>query len=663
MEWHWWVVCGALFGWLLYRVCGEAVVRRAARRWFGSPAPGSIRLFGRGKLRPIQRLDSLEVPSLLVSDNRLSSTHFKKVRSRNRHEWAALGDGLVVGALAYRAAVASSDQAHQVLAELPAELDRIELDSDPSQFLTEAQRIGYESWLQGHIGEAVAANVLTQDGHQVEFAPLLNQPGWDLIVDGVPMNVKVGETAEANIAEHFERYPEIPVLTDPKTAASLDHPDVHGVPGLEPDRIEQLSAGVMGTDSTSLHDAQWDAHGGVDLSGSSDVGESLTGGVEGAAEAGAGILDVTVPLLTIGVSVLREDRLARQYGGDAAESIGAVAADAAGVWIGANAGAAFGFLFGPLGAILGAIGGALLGKSVVNDMRRSDVEAKIKELSPKISEIEDAVWLAVQRFEVEFNKIISRANATLRKSTQSQRAAFQNYIAELSREHDSATLIFLNSIYQLFDVFDRWLDLDLAEIRRRFPARHPIVKLLIPSAADASRELAEAWIAAKRAELRHWRDRFARFAAEKELTGNMDIKAARELMMDFFGKYKVWDAEAVPILRQSVLRFDDIAKKATAAHKQVMLSILEEYKKCEDSARKELNAVWDTHEKEIESMAQNLNEELRDLARQAARAGVNSIPSPLDFLARKSREIKQKIDRKTSRSRRFAQLPLLESTT
>lgn len=659
MELHWWLVCGAAVAWLVYRVSGEAIARGAARRWFGRPDPGSIRLFGRGKLRPIQRLSALKLPRIRFDGDDQYRVYRDPAPSRDFTELAALGDGLVVGVLAYRAAVASSDKAHQVLADLPLRLDRIQLDSDPTRFMTEAQRIGYESWLQGHIGEAVAANVLAQDGHHVEFAPLLNQRGWDMLVDGVQTNVKVGETAAANIAEHFERYPEIPVITDVRTAASFDHPDVWGVPGLEPDRIEQMSAAMTGTDSTSLHDAQWNAQSGIDWSDSSDVGESLTGGVESASEAGAGILDAGVPVITIGSSAMREDRLARQYGGDFRESLGAVASDAAGVWMGVKVGSALGSSFGPVGAFVGGIGGAVIGKYAVNNVRRSGVEAEIKKLTPKIFEIEDAVQSAVERFEVDSKQVISRWNERLEKSTESHRKGYRKYIAELSKEHDTATLVFLNSIYRLFDVFDRWLDSDLAEIRRRFRVRHPIAKLLVPSSADASRELAETWIAAKRAELRNWRNFFARFAAEKELSGKIDIKAARELMIKFFGKYKVWDAEAIPILQESVSRFDDIARRATDAHKAVMQSIMEQFKRCEQSARKELNAVWGAHEKEIKSMARELDDELRGLARRAARAGVNSIPSPLAFLAQKSSEIKQKIHRETSRSRRFSLLPLL----
>lgn len=366
MELGWFVALGAAIGCLAYCFVARALCLLKAKKWFGEPHPGSIRLFGRGKLRPIQQIDALEVPYLQIRNKFVPGNLPETRPSTQRTDWAALGDGLVVGALAYSAVAASSDQARSVLATLPFKLDRFELNRDPTEFVNEAQRVGYESWIQGHIGESVAANVLTQNGHYVELAELPNQPGWDMIVDGVHMNIKVGETSATNIAEHFQKYPEIPVITDVHTAATLNHPDVYGVPGLEPDHIEQISAEMLGDPPMSAQETHLDAHGGIDVGLSGDAWESLA---EGAAETGGGILDAGVPWFAIGASAFREDRLAKQYGADAAESAGAIAADVAGVGVGAKVGGAVGLLFGPLGGWAGAIAGALIGKYFVQNVR------------------------------------------------------------------------------------------------------------------------------------------------------------------------------------------------------------------------------------------------------------------------------------------------------
>jgi len=59
MELSWFVASGAAFGCLVYCFIARALCLVDAKWWFGKPHPGSIRLFGSGKLRPIQRVDPL----------------------------------------------------------------------------------------------------------------------------------------------------------------------------------------------------------------------------------------------------------------------------------------------------------------------------------------------------------------------------------------------------------------------------------------------------------------------------------------------------------------------------------------------------------------------------------------------------------------------------
>lgn len=51
------------------------------------------------------------------------------------------------------------------------------------------------------------------DGHDVGPAEASNTPGLDLLVDGQPVQVKCG-TALSNLTEHFEKYPDIPVIAN-----------------------------------------------------------------------------------------------------------------------------------------------------------------------------------------------------------------------------------------------------------------------------------------------------------------------------------------------------------------------------------------------------------------------------------------------------------------
>ena len=67
--------------------------------------------------------------------------------------------------------------------------------------------------LKGFTMEQLAATKLVDDGHVVEMPVVPNQPGWDLMVDGQPFQVKC--LADSSLLRaHFERYPDIPVLAN-----------------------------------------------------------------------------------------------------------------------------------------------------------------------------------------------------------------------------------------------------------------------------------------------------------------------------------------------------------------------------------------------------------------------------------------------------------------
>lgn len=67
--------------------------------------------------------------------------------------------------------------------------------------------------LQGYVAEQIARYDLMEMGYIVEMPETANQVGWDLLVDGQPFNIK--NTANlSGLTEHFEKYPEIPVITN-----------------------------------------------------------------------------------------------------------------------------------------------------------------------------------------------------------------------------------------------------------------------------------------------------------------------------------------------------------------------------------------------------------------------------------------------------------------
>jgi hypothetical protein len=89
------------------------------------------------------------------------------------------------------------------------------------------------------------------DFHDVRLAEASNTPGLDLIVDGMPVQVKCG-TALSNLTEHFEKYPDIPVIANAalaEKAMASGAPWAHLVttlPGFEITMIEQQIAETLG---------------------------------------------------------------------------------------------------------------------------------------------------------------------------------------------------------------------------------------------------------------------------------------------------------------------------------------------------------------------------------------------------------------------------------
>ena len=76
-----------------------------------------------------------------------------------------------------------------------------------------AAREGDNARLKGFTMEQLAATKLVDEGHVVELPDTPNEPGWDLLVDGEQFQVKCLADS-SGLREHFEQYPEIPVLAN-----------------------------------------------------------------------------------------------------------------------------------------------------------------------------------------------------------------------------------------------------------------------------------------------------------------------------------------------------------------------------------------------------------------------------------------------------------------
>ncbi|WP_454276533.1 hypothetical protein [Roseovarius sp. MBR-154] len=257
-----------------------------------------------------------------------------------------------------------------------ADFSRAEDLGDPMSFACSATDFltSGAGWsLRGYTAERLVMDKLIADGHDVRLAEASNTPGLDLIVDGAAVQVKCG-TSFSNLTEHFEKYPDIPVIANAalaEEAVESDAPWAHLVttlPGFEIATIEEQIAETLGhaVDLADPDILQFALSVGV-----------LRGGIE-VAQGRVPVSDLPAWLILDGASR------------------GLL------VFAGGNAGAWFGLVaIGPAGAlILGpAIGGAaLLGNSTLKGAAQKHLMAGwYAELQRAAEDLHCSIVVALER--------------------------------------------------------------------------------------------------------------------------------------------------------------------------------------------------------------------------------------------------------------------------
>ncbi len=211
---------------------------------------------------------------------------------------------------------------------------------------------GAENQLRGYVAEMMVATRLKE--HDVRLAETSNTPGYDLIVDGNPFQVKCYRDADTGLRaleNHFEQYPDIPVYANSEILPAVRDSDAPWA-----DKV----FGVEGFDYETTNNI-----------------------LEQSLEAGADLMDLRIPLFAVAVSAarnihgwwkgsipLRDIPLEVAVDGAVHGTLSAA---------GGITGTALGLLlFGPAGAVIfGGVGqaGSLLGSGTVRK-KFDDLRAK-----------------------------------------------------------------------------------------------------------------------------------------------------------------------------------------------------------------------------------------------------------------------------------------------
>ncbi|MCW5829975.1 MAG: hypothetical protein KIT79_11750 [Deltaproteobacteria bacterium] len=284
--------------------------------------------------------------------------------------------------------------------------------------------------LKGHLAEVVVANHLVHAGLNVGWPESSNQTGWDLILHGHEVNVKLVADAH-QLAGHFARFPDIPVVIPSDAVhvpASAFHLDAHASAN---DLLHYLSSGK---DHLVIVDH-------------SLTGAAVTEHAANATHAALGspdIVDLHFPWITAVFSGWREFNLLDKGHTDLVTAVGNAGFDIGGVAIGGTAGgkigAAIGTFIAPgvgtaIGGVLGGIFGAIGGRLLSENLKERPLRASLEEY---------------EKARAGFGETAKRLNNEMQSTFDAEKARYQSDLTKLVNQHNSA-------IGQVVLDLQRWL--------------------------------------------------------------------------------------------------------------------------------------------------------------------------------------------------------------
>ncbi|MFZ5965334.1 hypothetical protein ACOXXX_20515 [Thalassococcus sp. BH17M4-6] len=303
-----------------------------------------------------------------------------------------------------------------------ADFSRAEDIGDPMAFACSAADFltSGAGWsLRGYTAERLVMDKLIADGHAVHLAEASNTPGLDLMVDGTPVQVKCG-TSLSNLTEHFEKYPDIPVIANASLAEEAATDEklnefahlVTTLPGFEIEAIEKQIAETLGH--------------AVDLADPDILQFALSVGV---LRGGIEVIRGRIPISDLPASLILDG---------ASRGLLVFAGGNAGAWLGLIA-------IGPAGAlILGpAIGAAaLLGNNTLKGYAQKQLMADWHEdLLRAAEDLHGSIISAVER---RIDHLEDRSRTFASNASQSALDAWMARRAQddlIAAQEDSASLI------------------------------------------------------------------------------------------------------------------------------------------------------------------------------------------------------------------------------
>jgi hypothetical protein len=335
---------------------------------------------------------------------------------------------------------------------------------------------GWFERLTGYVAEQKAASALEAAGHHVSFAATANQPVWDLLVDGHPVQIKEGISGvHAFLGEHYG----IPIYTGHEVAAAVKDPLVHGLAGLGGAQIHEIT------------------HDTLD-----NVSDAFDPGFH-------------FPLVTLAFAAYREAKLLLQEHTTLSRAAAHVGLDVAGVGAGAfggaKAGALAGAFFGPIGAaiggLVGAVAGGVGGKMLSTSIRHIPFENAKSAYEGMVDSAQAALGIAVDRSRDQVRQLQSTYQTRYAETRQQIEWKALGEIRQLTQGYDSHFLHFAEGFTQHLEELTANLKAQENEVLSSVPGSG-LRGVFVPYDNDHLRSAIRLWFRKARKTVRHEQKRF-----------------------------------------------------------------------------------------------------------------------------------------------------------
>ncbi len=247
--------------------------------------------------------------------------------------------------------------------------------------------------IKGHVAEGHVADHFESAGLKADWPETSNQEGWDLLLNGNEIQIKLAKDANAALTEHFKEHPDIPVVI-PSDAENIPDTAFYFDPS---EGVESLTDFLRETPENAVIVDPQLSHA------------DLTENTEQAANFLKVDIDLfNIPFITAAFSGFREFRLLRKNYTDILSSLKNITLDVTGSGIGISAGAAIGSVIPGIGTVVGAVvlalAGGYFGRLATNRIKEGPLKEAVEDCKKSAKNLKEKIEQAEKKYKDKFNE-------------------------------------------------------------------------------------------------------------------------------------------------------------------------------------------------------------------------------------------------------------------